>query len=83
MQNLFVIWCIFFVKAVPETIRELKTALWAAEATGGAANLTGALTTAFEILHRVCKSTLSLTLLQSVCSNNFKISINCYICMHM
>ncbi|XP_048489237.1 voltage-dependent calcium channel subunit alpha-2/delta-3 [Plutella xylostella] len=39
-------------QALPETIRELKTALWAAEATGGAANLTGALTTAFEILHR-------------------------------
>ncbi|XP_047984484.1 voltage-dependent calcium channel subunit alpha-2/delta-3 isoform X2 [Leguminivora glycinivorella] len=39
-------------QAVPETIRELKTALWAAEATGGAANLTGALTSGFEILHR-------------------------------
>ncbi|CAG9135650.1 unnamed protein product [Plutella xylostella] len=39
-------------QALPETIRELKTALWAAEASGGAANLTGALTTAFEILHR-------------------------------
>ncbi|XP_052757555.1 voltage-dependent calcium channel subunit alpha-2/delta-4 isoform X3 [Galleria mellonella] len=39
-------------QAVPETIRELKTSLWNAEATGGAANLTGALTTAFEILHR-------------------------------
>ncbi|XP_059050982.1 voltage-dependent calcium channel subunit alpha-2/delta-4 isoform X3 [Achroia grisella] len=39
-------------QAVPETIRELKTVLWNAEATGGAANLTGALTTAFEILHR-------------------------------
>ncbi|KAM3967735.1 LOW QUALITY PROTEIN: voltage-dependent calcium channel subunit stolid [Aphomia sociella] len=39
-------------QAVPETIRELKTVLWNAEATGGPANLTGALTTAFEILHR-------------------------------
>ncbi|XP_049874672.1 voltage-dependent calcium channel subunit alpha-2/delta-3 isoform X2 [Pectinophora gossypiella] len=39
-------------QAVPETIRELKTSLWSAEATGGAANLTGALTAAFEILHR-------------------------------
>ncbi|KAL4716978.1 hypothetical protein ACJJTC_012789 [Scirpophaga incertulas] len=39
-------------QAVPETIRELKTTLWSAEATGGAANLTAALTTAFEILHR-------------------------------
>lgn len=40
-------------QAVPETIRELKGEVWAAEASGGAANLTGALTTAFEILHRV------------------------------
>ncbi|CAH0727477.1 unnamed protein product, partial [Brenthis ino] len=39
-------------QAVPETIRELKGEVWAAEASGGAANLTGALTTAFEILHR-------------------------------
>ncbi|KAI5644944.1 von willebrand factor type A domain-containing protein [Phthorimaea operculella] len=39
-------------QAVPETIRELKTSLWQAEATGGTANLTGALTAAFEILHR-------------------------------
>ncbi|KAL0901338.1 hypothetical protein ABMA27_006618 [Loxostege sticticalis] len=39
-------------QAVPETIRELKTALWGAELSGGAANLTGALTTGFEILHR-------------------------------
>ncbi|RVE51074.1 hypothetical protein evm_004217 [Chilo suppressalis] len=39
-------------QAVPETIRELKSTLWSAEASGGAANLTGALTTAFEILHR-------------------------------
>ncbi|XP_045445989.1 voltage-dependent calcium channel subunit alpha-2/delta-3 [Melitaea cinxia] len=39
-------------QAVPETIRELKSALWASEASGGAANLTGALTTAFAILQR-------------------------------
>ncbi|CAG4977907.1 unnamed protein product [Parnassius apollo] len=39
-------------QAIPETLRELKAALWAAEPAGGAANLTGALTTAFEILHR-------------------------------
>ncbi|CAH2050688.1 unnamed protein product, partial [Iphiclides podalirius] len=39
-------------QAVPETLRELKTSLWAAEPAGGVANLTGALTTAFEILHR-------------------------------
>ncbi|XP_026319416.1 voltage-dependent calcium channel subunit alpha-2/delta-3 [Hyposmocoma kahamanoa] len=39
-------------QAVPETVRELKISLWGAEQTGGAANLTGALTTAFEILHR-------------------------------
>lgn len=40
-------------QALPETIRELKTTLWNAELTGGVANLTGALTTGFEILHRV------------------------------
>ncbi|KOB73141.1 putative voltage-gated calcium channel alpha2-delta subunit 1, partial [Operophtera brumata] len=38
--------------AVPETIRELKTSLWNAELSGGVANLTGALATGFEILHR-------------------------------
>ncbi|KAG6450510.1 hypothetical protein O3G_MSEX006621 [Manduca sexta] len=39
-------------QAVPETIRELKTSVWNAEVSGGVANLTGALTTAFEILNR-------------------------------
>ncbi|CAH0592632.1 unnamed protein product [Chrysodeixis includens] len=39
-------------QAIPETIRELKTTLWNAELSGGVANLTGALTSAFEILHR-------------------------------
>ncbi|XP_004930281.2 voltage-dependent calcium channel subunit alpha-2/delta-3 isoform X2 [Bombyx mori] len=39
-------------QALPETLREMKTSLWNAEITGGIANITGALTTAFEILHR-------------------------------
>ncbi|XP_022130225.2 voltage-dependent calcium channel subunit alpha-2/delta-3 isoform X1 [Pieris rapae] len=39
-------------QGVPESIRELKSAVWGAEPSGGAANLTGALTTAFEILQR-------------------------------
>lgn len=49
--------CLF--QALPETIRELKTALWNAELSGGVANLTGALTTGFEILHRV-RNTLKI-----------------------
>ncbi|XP_072936977.1 voltage-dependent calcium channel subunit alpha-2/delta-3 [Epargyreus clarus] len=39
-------------QAVPEAIRELKSALWGLEPTGGAANLTGALNMGFEILQR-------------------------------
>lgn len=42
-----------YLQSNPETIRELKTSLWNAEISGGVANLTGAFTTAFEILHRV------------------------------
>ncbi|XP_053622117.1 voltage-dependent calcium channel subunit alpha-2/delta-3 isoform X1 [Plodia interpunctella] len=39
-------------QAIPETVRDLKTSLWNAEASGGVANLTGALITGFEILQR-------------------------------
>ncbi|XP_063616501.1 voltage-dependent calcium channel subunit alpha-2/delta-3 [Cydia splendana] len=53
-------------QAVPETIRELKTALWGAEATGGAANLTGALTTGFEILHRYNRTGLGCQCNQAI-----------------
>ncbi|XP_023946898.1 voltage-dependent calcium channel subunit alpha-2/delta-4 isoform X1 [Bicyclus anynana] len=53
-------------QAVPETIRELKSAVWAGEATGGAANLTGALTSAFEILYRYNRTGLGCQCNQAI-----------------
>ncbi|XP_022821817.1 voltage-dependent calcium channel subunit alpha-2/delta-3 isoform X1 [Spodoptera litura] len=53
-------------QALPETIRELKTALWNAELSGGVANLTGALTTGFEILHRYNRTGLGCQCNQAI-----------------
>ncbi|CAH2236386.1 jg10766 [Pararge aegeria aegeria] len=53
-------------QAVPETIRELKSAVWAGDATGGAANLTGALTSAFEILYRYNRTGLGCQCNQAI-----------------